>query len=231
MKRESRFASPKGRREEYPGGGSGEFDGWSLAGESSGGVDEFAGEGGPALDKMLIGFFGSNLLEVGLGPFNLGFFSRSGAGENVDGRGVPGGVGFGKIVAVSLGEGLFDAEIDSGDEFEVVLGACKNLNGWKHGGGYGGGVGAIDSEFPETGADFARGFEILPKVKADFVLRFPEPDGGKPAAEHSGGVCFPSLEMLELGDAFFGVGKVHGKSVFQTMEKILGCELEMLVGK
>tara|TARA_B110000483_G_C17670507_1_gene341646 strand:- start:185 stop:343 length:159 start_codon:yes stop_codon:yes gene_type:complete len=36
--------------------------------------------------------------------------------------------------------------------------------------------------------------------------------------------------MLELGDALFGVGKVHGKSVFQTMEKILGCELEMLVG-
>jgi hypothetical protein len=68
-------------------------------------------------------------------------------------------------------------------------------------------------------------------VKADFVLRFPEPDGGKPAAEHSGGVCFPSLQVFEPGNAFFGVGKVHGKSVFQTMEKILGCELEMLVGK
>lgn len=77
---------------------------------------------------MLIGIRGSDLLQIGFGPFDLGFFLGGNAGDDVDGRSVPGGVGLLEIGAVGSGEGLFYAEVDAGDRLKVVLGGGENLD-------------------------------------------------------------------------------------------------------
>lgn len=100
------FCFAEGKSRGISGRRGGEFDRRIPAGDGPGGFDEFAREGGPTLNEMLVAFFGRDLLEVGCGPFDLGFFARSGAGEDVDGWGVPGGVRFGKVSEVGLGEGL-----------------------------------------------------------------------------------------------------------------------------
>jgi sialate O-acetylesterase len=137
-------------------------------------------------------------------------------------------VRFGKVSAVGLGEGLFDAEIDSGDEFEVVLRGGKNPDRGKDGVCDRGAVRAIDPQFPETGADFARGLEILPEVEADFVLRFPESDGRKPAPEESGSMRFPSLQVFEPGNAFFGIAGVHDRAQRWMLAKWTGNERRLV---
>ena len=139
------FCFAEGKSRGISGRRGGEFDRGIPAGDGSGRFDEFAGEGGPAVNEVLVAFFGRDLLEVGFGLFDLGFFARSGAGEDVDGWGVPGGVRFGKVSSVGCSEGLFDAEIDSSDELEIVLRAGENPDRGKDGVCDRGAVWPIDS--------------------------------------------------------------------------------------
>ena len=150
--------------------------------------------GGPTLDEMLIGVGRCDLLKTGFGPFDLGFLLGSDAGENVDGGGVPSFMGLGEVGSVGFGERFFDTEVCSGDGLEIVLSRGQDFDDGEDCRCDGSGIGSVDSKFPESGAEFAGRLKVLPEVEADFMLGFPESNGGEPSPEKTGSVSFPSLE-------------------------------------
>ena len=119
-----------GSFEEFQVGGagadSGAFAGGAVLSISvKSGGDQFRGESLPAPDEVLLCGGNGGALQEFLRPPDLRFAEQPGVLHHGQARRVPGRVGARLVIAIGRDQRAFPAQIESGDEFDVVLRACE----------------------------------------------------------------------------------------------------------
>ena len=147
---------------------------------------------------MLLFIAFGDLLDISLGPCDLRLFAGCGAGKDVDRRRVPCKMGVLKVVAIGDGERFLHTEVDTRDEFEVVLRTREYLKRRQDRVLHCARIRTGYPQLPQPGANLARRLEILPQVQSEGVFCFPESNRRQPSAEQSSRCRFPCLKMTEL---------------------------------